>query len=62
LIVETAQTPMLKLTHKIEHGRDAIETTYRWLCDRTMRDPIVDTPTAVVDEKPRSVAAKTFRG
>lgn len=35
LIVETAQTPMLKLTHKIEHARGITDTAYRWLCERT---------------------------
>jgi Capsular polysaccharide synthesis protein len=39
LIVETAQTPMLKLTHKITHGGNDAGTTYRWLCDRVMRAP-----------------------
>jgi hypothetical protein len=34
LIVETAQTPMLKLTHKIDYERALPGTTYHWLCDR----------------------------
>jgi hypothetical protein len=33
-IVETAQTPMLKLTHKIDHQQGIAGTAYRWLCDR----------------------------
>lgn len=41
LIVDTAQTPMLKLTHKVAHERGNIGTTYRWLCDRAMSDPLV---------------------
>jgi hypothetical protein len=41
LIVETAQTPMLKLTHKIAHARGGRGTTYRWLCDR-MSDFVLD--------------------
>jgi hypothetical protein len=42
LIVETAQTPMLKLTHKIAHARGGRGTTYRWLCDRVMNDFVLD--------------------
>ena len=34
LIVETAQTPMLKLTHKLDHSLGEPGTAYRWLCDR----------------------------
>jgi Capsular polysaccharide synthesis protein len=40
-IVETARTPMLKLTHKVAHERGKAGTTYRWLCDRVMSDPVV---------------------
>jgi hypothetical protein len=32
---------MLKLTHKVAHERGKAGTTYRWLCDRVMSDPIV---------------------
>jgi hypothetical protein len=42
LIVETAQTPMLKLTHKLPHDRGGGGTTYRWLCDRVMSDFVLD--------------------
>ena len=42
LIVETAQTPMLKLTHKVAHEKGRRGTTYRWICDRVMRDPAGD--------------------
>jgi hypothetical protein len=42
LIVETAQTPMLKLTHKIAHERGGRGTTYRWLCDRVRNDFALD--------------------
>jgi hypothetical protein len=42
LIVETAQTPMLKLTHKLAHERGGPGTTYRWLCDRVMSDFVLD--------------------
>jgi hypothetical protein len=42
LIVETAQTPMLKLTHKIAHARGGGGTTYRWLCDRVMSGFVFD--------------------
>ena len=34
LIVETAQTPMLKLTHKLDHQLGVRGTAYRWLCER----------------------------
>lgn len=34
LIVETAQTPMLKLTHKLDHRLGQRGTAYRWLCER----------------------------
>jgi hypothetical protein len=34
LIVETAQVPVLKLTHKIDHS-NRVGTAYRWLCART---------------------------
>jgi Capsular polysaccharide synthesis protein len=34
LIVETAQTPMLKLTHKIDVERAGLDATYHWLCNR----------------------------
>ena len=34
LIVETVQTPLLKLTHKLDHRRGRPGTAYRWLCDR----------------------------
>jgi len=34
LIVDTVQTPMLKLTHKIDHRLGRPGTVYRWLCDR----------------------------
>ena len=39
LVVETAQTPMLKLTHKIAHSSGIAGTTYRWLCERIPRLP-----------------------
>ena len=42
LIVETAQMPMLKLTHKLPHDRAGRGTTYRWLCDRVMGDFVFD--------------------
>jgi hypothetical protein len=34
LIVETAQYPMLKLTHKLDHSLGTQGTAYRWLCER----------------------------
>jgi hypothetical protein len=34
LIVETAQTPMLKLTHKLDHRSGGQGTFYRWICER----------------------------
>jgi hypothetical protein len=34
LVVDTIQTPMLKLSHKIDHSRGRPGTVYRWLCDR----------------------------
>src|SRR5262249_23071628 len=46
LIVETAQTPMLKLTHKLPHDRGGRGTTYRWLCDRVISDFVLDTAAA----------------
>jgi hypothetical protein len=42
LIADTAQTPMLKLTHKLAHDRGVRGTTYRWLCDRVMGDFVLD--------------------
>jgi hypothetical protein len=33
-IVETAATPLLKLTHKLYHDAVQPEAVYRWLCDR----------------------------
>ncbi len=41
LIVETAQVPVLKLTHKIAHYRGGPGTTYRWLCDRVVGDRVL---------------------
>jgi hypothetical protein len=37
LIVETAQTPLLKLTHKLDHDVVQANSLYRWLCDRMRR-------------------------
>ena len=54
LVVETAQTPMLKLTHKVAHRKDDAGTTYRWLCDRAMRDPVVGSTLAVTNGPIRS--------
>jgi hypothetical protein len=34
LVVETAQTPLLKLTHKLDHDKGIPGTAYRWMCDR----------------------------
>jgi hypothetical protein len=34
LIVETAQTPVLKLTHKLDHSLGKPGTAYHWLCER----------------------------
>jgi hypothetical protein len=34
LIVDSAQTPLLKLTHKIDHRLGTPGTAYRWLCER----------------------------
>lgn len=34
LIVETAQTPLLKLTHKLDHAKGVAGTAYRWMCER----------------------------
>jgi hypothetical protein len=45
LIVETAQAPMLKLTHKVAHRKDDAGTTYRWLCNRAMSDPVASDST-----------------
>jgi Capsular polysaccharide synthesis protein len=33
-LVETAQVPVLKLTHKVDHAAQRDGTVYRWLCDR----------------------------
>jgi hypothetical protein len=52
LIVETAQTPMLKLTHKLPHDRGGNGTTYRWLCDRVMGDFVLDDRVAVAAFRP----------
>jgi hypothetical protein len=52
LIVETAQTPMLKLTHKISHDRGGGGTTYRWLCDRVMSDFVLDDAVAASTRQP----------
>jgi Capsular polysaccharide synthesis protein len=52
LIVETAQTPMLKLTHKIPHDRGGAGTTYRWLCDRVMSDFVVEGRIAAAVPRP----------
>jgi hypothetical protein len=35
LIVDTAQLPLIKLSHKIDHERAGPGTTYQWLCART---------------------------
>lgn len=37
LVVETAQTPMLKLSHKLDHNAVAEDSVYRWLCRRLER-------------------------
>ncbi len=34
LIVESVQSPLLKLTHKVDHRLGCRGTVYRWLCDR----------------------------
>lgn len=34
LLVETAQTPVIKLTHKLDHSAVSENSTYRWLCAR----------------------------
>jgi Capsular polysaccharide synthesis protein len=47
LIVETAQTPMLKLTHKIDHDAVQPDAVYRWLCDRIPGSVKIETATAV---------------
>jgi hypothetical protein len=52
LIVETAQTPMLKLTHKIAHERGGRGTTYRWLCDRVMSDVVRDDAVTAAAHQP----------
>jgi hypothetical protein len=52
LIVETAQTPMLKLTHKIDHARGGRGTTYRWLCDRVIDDFVIDDALAAPPRPP----------
>jgi hypothetical protein len=36
LIVETAQTPVLKLTHKLDHSLGKPGTGYHWLCERVI--------------------------
>jgi hypothetical protein len=52
LIVETAQTPMLKLTHKLPHERGGGGTTYRWLCDRVMSAFVLDDTAATAADQP----------
>src|SRR5207253_4210847 len=52
LIVETAQTPMLKLTHKLPHDKGGSGTTYRWLCDRVMSDFVPDDCVAAAALRP----------
>jgi Capsular polysaccharide synthesis protein len=52
LIVETAQTPMLKLTHKIAHEKGGRGTTYRWICDRVMSDPALEVAVAPAGVRP----------
>jgi hypothetical protein len=61
LVVETAQTPVLKLTHKIDHGANDVGTTYRWLCDRVMSVPGAGDPADTANERPRRAAAMTTR-
>lgn len=47
LLVETAQTQFLKLTHKIEHGAVAPGSVYEWLCERVLPAPEPDETIAV---------------
>jgi Capsular polysaccharide synthesis protein/Polysaccharide pyruvyl transferase len=39
-IVETAKTPVLKLTHKIHHSRGTAGTAYRYFCNREL--PVIN--------------------
>jgi len=52
LIVETAQTPMLKLTHKLAHEKGGRGTTYRWLCDRVMSDFTIEDAVPTTKHQP----------
>lgn len=47
LLVETAQTQLLKLTHKIDHGAVAPGSVYDWLCGRVLPAPEPDETIAV---------------
>jgi Capsular polysaccharide synthesis protein len=50
-IVERAELPVLKLTHKVAHDQGGQGTSYRWLCDRVTDRPIFsDLPANSVSE------------
>ncbi len=38
-LVEAAEVPLLKLTHKVDHALGNEGSTYRWLCDREFSHP-----------------------
>jgi Capsular polysaccharide synthesis protein len=38
LIVESAQYPVLKLTHKLDHHLAVSGTAYRWMCEHVQHD------------------------
>jgi hypothetical protein len=38
VLVETASTPLLKLTHKIDHDAPSATSVYRWLCEQDRSD------------------------
>ncbi len=38
-LVEASAVPLLKLTHKIDHGAGVEGSVYRWLCDREFSHP-----------------------
>ncbi len=38
-LVEASSVPLLKLTHKIDHGLGVEGSVYRWLCDRELSHP-----------------------
>jgi hypothetical protein len=48
-IVEAAKTPVLKLTHKVDHSRGTAGTAYRYFCNREL--PAADAPSRRLSHK-----------